>query len=1283
VLRVLACVGFVSVLGCAGKLPPPGLPAPDPVGLPVRLVHGGRGGPAVARFVDAVYGPAFDVAAARELARAALAEAPGSSAAHEAAAYLAVLADDPHEAWLHFWKAAQDLDAPATVLLLYLREIGDGDLTRRELDATIDLYEALRAQHPDPVVRVEAADREAYALQDLDRPAQLRQVVDSVGYLTDWQIVGSFDNESGKGFLTAFPPEAKLRAPIDLAARMPGPRVEIGWQRLAERSRTGTIWFDNCVSPVDDAVAYLAGWVHVDRAADAQLRIGTGSPARAWLNGGLVASDEHITGGSADALVVPVRLQAGWNQLLIKSAHKQGSWWMKVRFSDRTGAPLPGLRAATSAQPFAAQPDAQADADPLPAALQAVQPEARRQALTGRFLWVNGRYEDAVGALRPFIDGAPHNLLAMLLASLAHWDNEETGQAIDLLNAGVKQAAGAAPAFLHRRAQYYRQRGLYDKAQADYLNEIDHTAVARTAERDLADLFGDRGWRAERCQLAQKTAEKWPDSAETWLAVARCQDALDYDAGALAALQRAEALRPSDLDTLELLFHRALDRADFAEAHRRIDALLAASPNAVGYLVSKAELARRERSYAEAERLLRAVAATAPVWSRPHEKLGDLFWEQGRSADAIAEWKLALARDPDNANLAQRIELHQPTRLGFIERFLPGDETIERVLREPLTPARGARVARRLDDEVTDVNADGSAVRVVTRVDEALNEHGRDELIAQALPSAGQLKILQAYSLSKRGDRQEASSITGGHVRFRNLEVGSRVVVQYVVYQPPSQFLQNEYIATDYVRLIGVQVEESRWVLCTAAERALHVHQQGPIALDEQVVGGRRVRTWTARQVPPLLTEPLGPPAGDVLWRIDVSTVPDWQDYVRWELALFTDARRGSPQIDALADRLTAGATTAREKLTRLQRYLMHDIRYQQDYENTIAGIRPHPGPVVLERGYGDCKDKAALFIQLAARAGVKLRYALLRVAAAGKLIADVPNQQFNHAIVYVPVQPGIDKAYFMDPTPDALDLGNLPPDDQGTTSLVVDPETGAWEMVPIPYQASADSYGRAFVRVDVKSPSQARVTAQVSYRGYIGAALRHLLRDRTQAEKTLQAYAGELLPGATLIGFKAPAEEDLGTPLAMDIELDGARSIRERDDAFRLPLPRALKSSLVSLDKRETPLRLGAPFESSSTVELSLPDGYAFLHLPPDFAMDHPCVSIRRHVVAAGRTATVSDQVRTSCAEIAPDDYPALRDKLRDADSRLSDEITFGKAPNNNKAPPRAVTSLRRAAAR
>ncbi|HEX3694672.1 MAG TPA: transglutaminase domain-containing protein [Polyangia bacterium] len=1254
----LACLGLVLIaaLGCRTAFHPVAA-TPDPRVGPVRLVHGAHG-PAVEKLLQAFYEHSFAPAEIRALTQAALAESPTSGAAHEVAAYLASLADDPHEAWLHFWLAAQDLDAPATAL--YLWELF-ADPSRADLDANLPLLDALRAQHPDPATRAAAALWQARALKRLGRLAQAEALLPEIGFIEDWALIGSFDNEAGKGFLTVLAPEQK----IDFAHPVDGPLVPLRWRPAPRPTDLGAVVFANAVWPLDGALAYLATWVHVDADIDGQLRVSTGDAARAWLNGGQILSEEKVTAGDIDNLIVPVHLARGWNQLLIKSAQKGGDWWLRARFTDGRGQAIPNLRASAQPQPFKARPDSDADLQLTPAALAQVQPENRRNFLTARWLTRDGHLPRQEAPLQSFLERAPGNLLAVAYLGLAYWSNDEAGKAIDLLNQGVEQSGKDAPMFLRLRARYYLQRRLYDKAQGDLTQHLTLSPRSRSAERDLGDLFGQRGWRVDRCRQLESSVQQWPDLAGLVRDLGSCQISLGYIARGEETLRRAAALEPGSSVAAERLFDRAIEESRFPDAHAWLAILTEHAPIAPGFAILSADLARREGLPALAETEFRRAIAMNPVWPRGYERLGDLFWEQGRKAEALAEWKLARDRDPNNAVLSQRIEFHEPTRLGFVEDFMPKADAIDQALRQKFTPNPGAQVAMLMDDEITDVNADGSAKRVVTQISQALNEHGRDQLIAHEIPVGGTVKILSAYSLSKTGERQEASSIRGGEVRFRSLEVGSRVVLQYVHYAPAAHFLENHFVTTWYFRTPSAQSEHPRWVLILGKDRPLRQHIDGPVSSHETVIGDRRVITYTADEAPPLVHEPSAPPTGDLLWRVSVSTVPDWDDYVRWERALLADAFRTSPKLEALTARLTAGASTPRDKLDRLFAYVTNEIRYQQDYETTIAGVRPHACPVVLERGYGDCKDKAVLLIQLGKLAGIKLKFAILRTTSAGKMIADVPNQQFNHAIVYVPAQSGINEAFFLDPTAEGLDMGNLGPSDQGTTSLVLDPDNGAWEMIPIPFQSPKLTYTRVQLAIDVKSPTDAPIDATFNARGGVAMGLRHLLRNRSAAEKAMQGMASRMVPGATLTSSDWPSEENTGKPVSIKLKLDGARAIHAEDDHFRFALPDMMNlDSTAALDRRETPIDLGVPSTTNETVAMTLPGGYRFVHTPADFAVDDPCFSVSRKTTIGGRTATVSVDLQITCAEIGLPAYGGFRDHARDAASRLRDQISFAKGP-------------------
>ena len=123
---------------------------------------------------------------------------------------------------------------------------------------------------------------------------------------------------------------------------------------------------------------------------------------------------------------------------------------------------------------------------------------------------------------------------------------------------------------------------------------------------------------------------------------------------------------------------------------------------------------------------------------------------------------------------------------------------------------------------------------------------------------------------------------------------------------------------------------------------------------------------------------------------------------------LVSEALETHSDLEKLAVDLTAGVTEPRAKFDKLFHYVAQEIRYQQDYENTIAGVRPHSCPVVLERGYGDCKDKAVVLIALLRTLGIDAWPALVNTDWHDGIGTWLPSPgAFNHVIVVAEPEPG------------------------------------------------------------------------------------------------------------------------------------------------------------------------------------------------------------------------------------------------------------------------------------
>jgi len=1184
-----------------------------------------------------------------------IARHPGDGRAHEVAAYAALLLGDSAAVTRHFIAAAADLRSDATAL--YLWEMGSGGLTPHEADSLRALLEELARAHPSADVRALATFRLAALAEREARIADAARLAGSLAFVKDWLVLGALDNDQGKGFLTEYAPEKS----VDPNAEIGGPLVPLRW-RVVHANRTGRVDLDEVVWPKEGALAYLATWVHSDADRPAQLRITSDSAVRAWCNDGLVLSEELIANGDLDNLVAPVALHRGWNKLLVKSANRHGDWSLQARLTADDGSALAGLTYATTPQAYVAGPGRDDPSALAPAAVAG--PDNRRHFLAARLLARAGQSHSALSAQEEFLSAAPKNLLASYFGALGFWDNEELGRAIDLLNAGVAESGGAATAFLVKRARYYMQKHLVEKAQTDLLTAIARAPANRSAQMELASLYAHRGWQVDRCRTLDELLRAAPGLA--WAEGERgvCAEALGYDEEARRHFDRVLRAYPGDRGAHERKLGMAWKRLDFGTIRSELATLRRLDPELADHVLGEGDLARRRGDFAGARRHYEEAARMIPEWPRPRERLANLAYESGHRDEALAAWKDEHARDPNNAQVAQRIEFLQPTKLGILSGFIPDDAAIEEALQKKPTKSPGSASALLLDDEVTEVHADGSSQSVATSVQVAFTDQGRDAMTHQQLARGGDLKVLRAYAISEKGDRQEASSIRGGDVRFRNLQIGSKVVLQYIAYQPPAHFLPGAFVADWFFQSVNQQHEGSSWTLIVPSSRTLHTQVIGPVEKKEETREGYKIYRFSATALPPLVKEAAMPPPYDLLAQVGVSTVDGWDDYVRWEGALLTEAFRTDDKLDALIDGLVKGATSPREKLDRLFHYVTQDIRYQQDYETTIAGVRPHAATAVIERGYGDCKDKAVLLIQMARRVGLGLRFAILRTTTAGKVRRDVPDQQFNHAIVYVPKQKGIDAPFFLDPTSDGLDMGNLRADDQGATSLVMDPETRRWEFIEIPYQAPDLQFDHHKIRIAIKSPTEATASDDITIRGMFAMAVRHLMRNEAMAKKMYEGLSSLLFPGTTLKSGKGSPKEDTHEPVTLSFDIDVSNALQAEDEDWRIRLPGTFElAHIIDLQKRETPLRLGPPSSSHVELEATLPAGYKFRQTVKDYDIEHGCFALKRQSHVEERRLVIDVDYKRRCTEIPASEYAAFRTAVQRGVQRFQDSIAFTKA--------------------
>jgi hypothetical protein len=155
-----------------------------------------------------------------------------------------------------------------------------------------------------------------------------------------WYIIGPFS----EGLASEQAPERE----IELNKSVKGKSADVKW-KLANAALTGgQAVFDweknNAFNAKTNVSVYAMIHVKAPSAIDARLFISHDDGGRVWLNGTKV-HDNDKSGGAvkADEFNVSIRLEEGWNRLLIKVNQGTGGFGMMMRITDSAKAPIAGL----------------------------------------------------------------------------------------------------------------------------------------------------------------------------------------------------------------------------------------------------------------------------------------------------------------------------------------------------------------------------------------------------------------------------------------------------------------------------------------------------------------------------------------------------------------------------------------------------------------------------------------------------------------------------------------------------------------------------------------------------------------------------------------------------------------------------------------------------------------------------------------------------------------------------------------------------------------------------
>jgi hypothetical protein len=380
--------------------------------------------------------------------------------------------------------------------------------------------------------------------------------------------------------------------------------------------------------------------------------------------------------------------------------------------------------------------------------------------------------------------------------------------------------------------------------------------------------------------------------------------------------------------------------------------------------------------------------------------------------------------------------------------------------------------------------------------------------------------------------------------------------------------------------------------------------------------------TWEMRGMDPIPPEPDSLSVSNLAPRIVVNYFPptsnahvydSWPDVSRWYSELSASSLTVDDTVAAKAQNLTANAKTELEKIRAIAEFVqsMRYISLQIDVARG-GGHRPRPANMVLQRGFGDCKDKANLMRAMLKALKIESHLVLIYSGDPTYVRAEWASpRQFNHCIIAVRVGPDtivptvmsnekLGRLLIFDATDPYTQLGDLPEHEQGSFALVAAGPDGDLLKMPI-MPPDANKVER---NAEISLAPDGAISGKIYQKAYGQSASfqRGRMRELSAADykSSLERWLTTRVKGGNLT--KAiPTDRKNESKFDLDLEFNApmyAQIMQGRLMMFNPAMVGRLDQFSPVEGKRMTPILIDSS-AYSETIKVELPEGFAIDEMP------------------------------------------------------------------------------------
>jgi hypothetical protein len=362
-----------------------------------------------------------------------------------------------------------------------------------------------------------------------------------------------------------------------------------------------------------------------------------------------------------------------------------------------------------------------------------------------------------------------------------------------------------------------------------------------------------------------------------------------------------------------------------------------------------------------------------------------------------------------------------------------------------------------------------------------------------------------------------------------------------------------------------------------------------------------------------------------------------WQDVVNWALPLYAIPQSMPAAVLDVVQHIAGEADNPQQRTLSVLRFVQDNIRYLGIEVGSSSHV-PTPADIVLQRRFGDCKDKTLLMVTLLKALGIDAAPALVNTKRRGGIAELLPTvSAFDHVIVRAVVD---GNSYWLDPTRQ-YQRGMLATIAQANYGAALVIEPGGSALVTLPGPRQTEPHKRVVENVDLRGSDGEPVpyTVTTSYSGYLADNVRARLAvtNRTALEKDELDYFSQYYPQLRRRAAMEVADDERGNVITITNHFDILEMWERGDDTIN----RATFAPADIIDLARTPQSANRTMPLARLHPFDVTQETTVL-LPPDWQLQNSQMHIADSAFAfSASTAFASDQLHISY------DYRSLADHV------------------------------------